>query len=59
MENTRDKSLLPEISFSRISPWWHKENEIDIVAVDDDKKKYFLQNASGKTMLMRKIYFLC
>ena len=41
MENMRDKSLLPEISFSRISPWWHKENEIDIVAVDDDKKKYF------------------
>lgn len=48
MENMRDKSLLPEISFSRISPWWHKENEIDIVAVDDDKKEIFFAECKWK-----------
>ncbi|MDI6737468.1 MAG: ATP-binding protein [Nanoarchaeota archaeon] len=57
MDSVRDKTLLPEISFSRISRWWHKGNEIDIVAVDDEKKEILFveckwkENVDGEDIL--------
>jgi len=35
----RNKILLSNFSFERIGRWWHKDKEIDIVALDEETKK--------------------
>ena len=36
-------------NFTKIGSWWHKDKEIDIVALMKILKMSFLSNANGKT----------
>lgn len=35
----REKILLRNTSFTKIGKWWHKDKEIDIVALNEQKKE--------------------
>lgn len=46
------KEMLEEQDFTKVGRWWHKAEEIDIVAVNDLKARFSSQNANGRTILM-------
>ena len=40
-----------QFTYDKIGNWWHKDVEIDLIAINEEKEALFM-NVNGKMMLM-------